>query len=148
MTCQSVMQPLTAEYWHIGAMTMRLANSRAPTRNGLNSALIPILPIHGVTARFGVSLGLWIESWGRFLIDQTAVMPRRPSSFASIKPQGPAPTIRTEQTLGRRDFIGRSAPVTLRRIHLRGFEAIFSRSLRSGGAPSRIRLRSQSTRPH
>src|SRR6516164_4471486 len=111
MTCQSVMQPLTAEYWHIGAMTMRLANSRAPTRNGLNSALIPILPIHGVTARFGASLGLWIESCSRFLIDQKAVMPRRPSSFASIKPQGPPPTIRTEQG---RDFIGRSVPVTLR----------------------------------
>src|SRR3974390_469068 len=51
MRGQSVMQPLTAEYWHIGAMTMRLANSRAPTRNGLNSLLIPILPILGVTPR-------------------------------------------------------------------------------------------------
>src|SRR5262249_55323173 len=40
MTCQSVMQPSTAEYWHIGAMTMRLVSSRAPTRNGVNSALI------------------------------------------------------------------------------------------------------------
>src|SRR6516162_4148158 len=99
MTCQSVMQPLTAEYWHIGAMTMRLANSRAPTRNGLNSALIPILPIHGVTARFGASLGLWIDDRpeGR---DAAS----RPSSFASIKPQGPPPIIRTEQSLGGRDF--------------------------------------------
>src|SRR6516165_7127339 len=40
MTCQSVMQPSTAEYWHIGAMTIRLVNSRVPTRNGVNSVLI------------------------------------------------------------------------------------------------------------
>src|SRR6516225_7393717 len=44
MTCQSVMQPSTAEYWHIGAMTMRLRSSRAPTRNGVNSALIMSSP--------------------------------------------------------------------------------------------------------
>jgi hypothetical protein len=44
MRCQSVMHPLTAEYWHIGAMTMRLANSRAPTRSGVNSVLIPPSP--------------------------------------------------------------------------------------------------------
>src|SRR5579863_3039207 len=34
--CQSVMQPLTAEYWHIGAMTMRLRSERPPTFNGSN----------------------------------------------------------------------------------------------------------------
>src|SRR6266446_5729094 len=44
MRCQSVMQPLTAEYWHIGAMTIRLANSRAPTRSGVNNALMPTSP--------------------------------------------------------------------------------------------------------
>jgi hypothetical protein len=32
------------EYWHIGAMTIRLANSRAPTRSGVNSALMPTSP--------------------------------------------------------------------------------------------------------
>jgi len=32
------------EYWHIGAMTIRLANSRVPTRNGVNSALMPTFP--------------------------------------------------------------------------------------------------------
>jgi hypothetical protein len=37
---RQVMQPSTAEYWHIDAMTMRLDSSRAPTRNGVNSALI------------------------------------------------------------------------------------------------------------
>src|SRR5215475_10761509 len=45
MTCQSVMQPSTAEYWHIGAMTMRLANSRAPTRSGVNSALMSLVEL-------------------------------------------------------------------------------------------------------
>lgn len=33
--CQSVMQPATAEYWHIGAITIRLARSSWPTRIGL-----------------------------------------------------------------------------------------------------------------
>ena len=40
ITCQSVMQPFTAEYWHIGAMTMRLESSRPPTVTGVNKALI------------------------------------------------------------------------------------------------------------
>src|SRR5512132_2162917 len=40
MTCQSVMQPSTAEYWHIGAMTMRLRSSTLPTRNGVKRVLI------------------------------------------------------------------------------------------------------------
>jgi hypothetical protein len=31
---------IDGQYWHIGAMTMRLPSSRAPTRNGVNSALI------------------------------------------------------------------------------------------------------------
>ena len=35
MRCQSVLQPSTAEYWHIDAMTIRFGNSRAPTRSGL-----------------------------------------------------------------------------------------------------------------
>src|SRR5690625_1773408 len=37
MRCQSVMQPSTAEYWHIGAITMRLASSSLPTVKGLKS---------------------------------------------------------------------------------------------------------------
>ena len=36
MTCQSVAQPSSAEYWHIGAMTMRLRSSSPATRNGVN----------------------------------------------------------------------------------------------------------------
>jgi len=35
--CQSFMQPLFAEYWHIGAMTIRLASVRLPTWSGSNS---------------------------------------------------------------------------------------------------------------
>src|SRR5215218_10727195 len=38
MTCQSVMQPSSAEYWHIGAMTMRLARLSPATWRGLNNA--------------------------------------------------------------------------------------------------------------
>lgn len=38
--CQSVMQPLTAEYWHIGAITIRLESSRPPTVTGVNKTLI------------------------------------------------------------------------------------------------------------
>src|SRR6185312_2038125 len=37
MTCQSVMQPSMAEYWHIGAMMMRLASERRSTWNGVRS---------------------------------------------------------------------------------------------------------------
>src|SRR5580700_2984900 len=37
ITCQSVMQPSTAEYWHIGAMTIRLASVSEPMRKGSNS---------------------------------------------------------------------------------------------------------------
>jgi len=39
--CQSVMQPSTAEYWHMGAMTMRFASARSPTRKGVNNTLMP-----------------------------------------------------------------------------------------------------------
>ncbi len=35
--CQSVIQPSTAEYWHIGAITIRFASSTSPTRKGVNS---------------------------------------------------------------------------------------------------------------
>src|ERR1700731_4355388 len=59
MRCQSVMQPLTAEYWHIGAMTMRLGNSRVPTRSGVNSALMPISPFLCGTGWSGVG---WVNA--------------------------------------------------------------------------------------
>src|SRR5829696_3679039 len=35
--CQSVMHPSSAEYWHMGAITMRLASSRSPIRRGAKS---------------------------------------------------------------------------------------------------------------
>src|ERR1700741_655579 len=35
--CQSVMQPSDAEYWHIGAITMRFASVRPPMRKGSNN---------------------------------------------------------------------------------------------------------------
>src|SRR6185437_10202402 len=38
ITCQSVMQPSSAEYWHIGAITIRLARRRLPTSSGVNRA--------------------------------------------------------------------------------------------------------------
>src|ERR1700757_2161528 len=53
MRCQSVMQPLAAEYWHIGAMTIRLGNSTAPTRSGVNSTLMPTSPYSSKRARPG-----------------------------------------------------------------------------------------------
>src|SRR5271166_991600 len=40
MRCQSVMHPSSAEYWHIGAMTMRLARLSLPTRNGEKSLAV------------------------------------------------------------------------------------------------------------
>ena len=36
---QSVMHPSMAEYWHMGAMTMRFASSRPPTFSGVNNTL-------------------------------------------------------------------------------------------------------------
>src|SRR4051812_10276846 len=45
MRCQSVMQPSTAEYWHIGAITIRLASLILPTWNGVKSlAMISLSP--------------------------------------------------------------------------------------------------------
>jgi hypothetical protein len=38
--CQSVAEPSTAEYWHIGAMTMRLGRVRGPRGRGVKRALI------------------------------------------------------------------------------------------------------------
>lgn len=35
--CQSVMQPSSAEYWHMGAITMRLGRWSPPTETGVNS---------------------------------------------------------------------------------------------------------------
>src|ERR1700704_5072873 len=37
--CQSVAQPSTALYWHIGATTMRFSNSTPPSRIGENRGL-------------------------------------------------------------------------------------------------------------
>ena len=37
--CQSLAQPSSAEYWHIGAMTMRLASGSGPRWKGENRAL-------------------------------------------------------------------------------------------------------------
>ena len=37
--CQSLAQPSSAEYWHIGETTMRLASSRPATRKGVNKVL-------------------------------------------------------------------------------------------------------------
>src|SRR5262249_42169280 len=37
--CQSVAQPSTALYWHMGATTMRLSNSTPPSRIGENRML-------------------------------------------------------------------------------------------------------------
>jgi len=36
MMCQSVKQPSIAEYWHIGAMTIRLASVKSPICTGAN----------------------------------------------------------------------------------------------------------------
>jgi hypothetical protein len=55
------MQPSTAEYWHIGAMTIRLANSRLPTRNGVNSALMPTSPQSSWRRQVGVSLSAYFR---------------------------------------------------------------------------------------
>ena len=38
--CQSVARPCSAEYWHIGAMAMRLASSSGPSLIGENSLLM------------------------------------------------------------------------------------------------------------
>src|SRR5215212_8420352 len=48
MRCQSVMQPSTAEYWHIGAMTMRLASDSPPARSGVKrwGGAMEALPLH------------------------------------------------------------------------------------------------------
>src|SRR4051812_33345099 len=48
MRCQSVMHPSTAEYWHIGAMMMRLASDSPPARSGVKrwGVAIEALPLH------------------------------------------------------------------------------------------------------
>src|SRR5574340_1199395 len=42
--CQSVIEPSTALYWHIGATVMRFASSSLPIENGVNSLLLIIPP--------------------------------------------------------------------------------------------------------
>src|SRR5882757_7107778 len=37
--CHAVARPLSAEYWHIGEMTMRFCSVRLRSLNGVNSAL-------------------------------------------------------------------------------------------------------------
>ena len=45
------MQPFSAEYWHIGAITIRFARSSGPTRIGLKSADLPTMKLpRGYTA--------------------------------------------------------------------------------------------------
>src|SRR5689334_18089806 len=39
MRCQSLAQPSSAEYWHMGETTMRLASSRPAKRMGMNKVL-------------------------------------------------------------------------------------------------------------
>src|SRR6266571_8985346 len=39
MRCQSLAQPSSAEYWHIGETTIRLASSRPAMRKGVNKVL-------------------------------------------------------------------------------------------------------------
>ena len=43
--CQSVIEPLTALYWHIGEVTIRFDNSSVPMENEVNS-LLPIVTPH------------------------------------------------------------------------------------------------------
>src|SRR5215217_572657 len=45
IVCQSVMQPFTAEYWHIGAMTMRLRRVSGPTAKGVKRRAVMSLPM-------------------------------------------------------------------------------------------------------
>jgi hypothetical protein len=52
---------IDGQYWHIGAMTMRLPSSRAPTRNGVNSALILSSPY---SWRSAVRENLLTADWG------------------------------------------------------------------------------------
>jgi len=40
IVCQALAVPSVAEYWHIGAMTMRLSSSRLPMRSGAKSLLM------------------------------------------------------------------------------------------------------------
>src|SRR5439155_25060133 len=56
MTCQSVARPSSAEYWHMGAMTIRLRRSSEPTRYGLNNVLAA-MPCLGVGAVVSVMAG-------------------------------------------------------------------------------------------
>ena len=37
--CQSVADPSSAEYWHMGAMMMRFSSRNAPRSSGVNSGL-------------------------------------------------------------------------------------------------------------
>ena len=56
--CQSVAEPLSAEYWHIGAMMIRLRSSRLPTRNGVKSGAHGILGTRRLSVqKYSVSSG-------------------------------------------------------------------------------------------
>jgi len=48
MACQSLARPSSAEYWHIGAMTMRLDRVRGPNEIGENNWLKTVMDDEGV----------------------------------------------------------------------------------------------------
>src|SRR6516162_2511627 len=106
MTCQSVMQPSTAEYWHIGAMTIRLANSRVPTRNGVNSALMPTSPDSSFNRQVGVSLSTYFRK-----TRSTVVFPQPAGRVRAARPHAGHPGgERLAEVVGRR--IGERARIT------------------------------------
>ncbi len=59
--CQSVALPSSAEYWHMGAITIRLASSRPASLMGENKALMGVL-----TLRFWGALKKLQRCWMDF----------------------------------------------------------------------------------
>ena len=68
--CQSLAQPSSAEYWHMGETTMRLASSRPASRKGENKALLMGCETRGWERRRGSALldGLHIGNDGTDLV--------------------------------------------------------------------------------
>src|ERR1700758_1984294 len=85
--CQSVAEPSSAEYWHIGETMMRLARLRPRNSIGANRALILGFPGDGEREEFGRTL----EAAARSTKRQAAAMAmRRRRSLGSERTCGRA----------------------------------------------------------
>src|SRR4029077_17247147 len=103
ITCQSFMQPFSAEYWHIGAITMRFESWRSRMRIGSNSADFRITrPLYsevilGGQAHPSYSIFLLCSYRERFRVKYLLFVPSDKQSKQEL--QAPLPCLRSHGSI-------------------------------------------------